>query len=620
MSETSFVVNDLLRRKFQTTIITISLTLCVASTLFLLLFTSRIGLSLSQTAEGRLTSGFSTVLSPFLLFLAILIIVAGAVIISFLVYMMMFQRVRDIGLMKSTGCPNDLIFGYFFTQLLIVAVAGCFLGTVLGILADFASANIMNSSGLQIIQGPANLWFVLLVFILFLALALGFGAKPILDAARVAPVKATSPTFYMGLGKQPGFRVVSKSGFEAKIALRSLFRHKSATIRIIVCLSAIFLLVTVSIAGGVIASQTTTSWVEKAIGRNTVLIGHKDICSQYSLLLSKFYEANNVSRLNYTDNKYSIPESLVSNLRETLGNATLDMRLLLETSVREVPGFLYEDSQTYTVGDNRTGDSLIVGFQPGETLSKWFLNGDSLTQNDTFDGMVGDTLAQKMFSQPLIQEIRMFNETFKVVAVCIDPVNNGNVTYVPLETLENATGVSRPNMIMVEVNPSGQGAQTLSQIASIVTVTDPDFRVVQLEGVLDDSLGFLGYIWSTIMFLPIFSLITASLCLIGYVALAIGEQQQELGVLRAVGAKPRTVVSIVSIQTLVVLLSSYAVGVAFGIIVTLLILMENPVVTSYSVLEIAALLMIALAATFISSLYPAMRLAKRPVLQIISQP
>jgi putative ABC transport system permease protein len=536
--------------------------------------------------------------------------------------MMMFQRVRDIGLMKATGCPNDLIFGYFFTQLLIVTLVGCSLGTVFGILADLVSASILNSSGLQILQGPINFWFVLLVFVLFFILAMAFGIRPIIDATKVSPVKAISPTFYIGLGKQPGFKVISKSGFAAKVALRSLFRHKSATIRIILCLSAIFLLVTVSIAGGVIANQTTKSWVEKAIGRNIVLIGHQDVCNQYKLLMSKFYEVNDGSRFNYTDERYSIPKSLLSDLRATLGNVTIDTRLLLAASVREVQGHILEGDtgQIYAVGDNRTGESMVVGVQPEEVLSKWSLNGEALTQDNAYEAMIGDSLAQKMFSEPLIQGIKMFNGTFKVVGVCIDPINNGNVTYVPLKTLEDATGISGPNAVMIEVDPSVGRTQVLDQIRSVVSAANPDFQVFELDEMLDKSLGFLGYIWSTIMFLPIFSLATASLCLIGYVMLAIGEQQQELGVLRAVGAKPRTIVNIISSQSLVVLLSSYAVGVAFGIIITLLVLVEKPLVTSYTVLEVAGWLLIALAATFISSLYPAIRFARKPILEIISQP
>ena len=67
MSETSFPINDLLRRKLQTGLTIASLTLCVALTVYLLLFGENIGFEISQAAEARLTAGFSMVFSQFIL-------------------------------------------------------------------------------------------------------------------------------------------------------------------------------------------------------------------------------------------------------------------------------------------------------------------------------------------------------------------------------------------------------------------------------------------------------------------------------------------------------------------------------------------------------------------------
>ena len=54
MSETAFPVNDLLRRKLQTSLALISLTTCVASTLFLLLFADQIGFGIMSAAEDAI--------------------------------------------------------------------------------------------------------------------------------------------------------------------------------------------------------------------------------------------------------------------------------------------------------------------------------------------------------------------------------------------------------------------------------------------------------------------------------------------------------------------------------------------------------------------------------------
>ncbi len=621
MSETSFPMNDLLRRKVQTSLVIFGLALCVASTLFLLLFAERVGFGISLSVEGRLTSGFSSVFSPFMLLLGILVLIVGVVMVSFMSFIMMSQRTKDIGLMKAAGCPNDLLFGYFFTELLIVALVSCFSGVVLGLAADFGSSSLFPSLGIRVPQESINFLFVIIIFVLFFAASLIFGTKPVLSAVKTGTAKAISPTYYFGLEKTPGFKVISRSGFTMKIALRSLYRHRSATIRIVLCLSTVFLLITVAIAGGTIASSTTSSWVEKAIGRDMALVAHRNMTQQYRLLLSKFYEEQQDPEFNYADERYLMSADLVNELRSILGNAGFEQRLVLKVPVSEVQGIILgrTTSDTKTVGSNRTGEVLMIGVEPMSVLNQWYLQGKFFSEEKVLEAVVGDTLAQKMFSVPLVQEIELFNESFKIVGVCLDPINNGNVTYVPLKSLEDLMGIPKPNLIMVRIASSSDRAEILNLIRTLFAVSNSDFEVFDLNEVLEKSLDFLGYIWSTMMFLPIFSLIAASLCLLGYVMLTINEQRQEFGVLRALGARPRTIVKIVSGQSLVVLMSSYAVGIGFGTIVTLLILVEEPIVTGYTVMSVAGWLLIGFVATFLSALYPALRFARKPILETMSQ-
>lgn len=622
MSQTSFPVNDLFRRKLQTSLVVISLTLCVASTLFLLLFCQKIGIGITAAVEDKLTAGFSTIFTPFLIFIGVLVFAIGAIIASFMVFVMMSQRVRDIGLMKATGCPNELIFGYFMTELLVVTLASCVLGVALGVLADLASTSLFSTLGLHVPQAPINFWLILLVFAIFLVFGLIFGAKPVLDTTKIEPAKAISPVYYFGLGKESGFRAVSKSNLTFKIAMRSLFRRKSATVRIVLCLSTVFILVTVAVAGGIIANQTTRNWVEKAIGRDVILIAHHDMCSQYALLLSKFYEPKEEPSLNYTDEKYLIPKAILNGLNSTPEISMIDTRLILKAHILEIQNYTFNPStgETIPVGDDREGDVIVVGIEPEKTVSEWFLDGRFLDNKQMQEAVVGDSLAQKLFSSPLDQGLKLFDETFAVfdvVGVCLDPINNGNVTYVPLETLQNILGVSEPNIVMVKIDPSANRAEVLNRIRMNVSAVNADFVVFELNELLDKNLGFLGFIWSVIMFLPLFSLASASLCLIGYVMLAITEQRQELGVLRALGAKPRTVLEIVAGQSLIVLFASCAVGIALGVIITLMILMPEPLVTNYTIMEIAGWLLMALLATFIFSLYPAVKFARKSIREIM---
>ncbi|HEY4674983.1 MAG TPA: FtsX-like permease family protein [Candidatus Bathyarchaeia archaeon] len=618
MSETAFPVNDLLRRKLQTALVLISLTLCVSSTLFLLLFSEKIGLGILTMAQDKLTPGFSSVFSQFIIFLGFLIFIVGGIIVSFMVFVMMAHRIRDIGLMKAMGCPNDLIFGYFITELLIVTFAGCLLGVALGIVADFAAVSLLGTMGFQFVQQSINLWLVILVFGTFFACSLIFGLKPILDTSKLDPAKAISPTYHLGLSKEAGFDLLSKSGLTLKVAMRNLFRRKSATLRIIICLTTVFILITVAIAGGIIADQTTKSWVEKAIGRNVVLIAHQDMRNQYERLISSFFETEEDSQFDYLNESYFVSNDMLDRLSLIPEVSGVDARLVLKSHVMEIRNYTFDSrGATITIGDDREADSIIVGIEPNKTLSKWFAYGRLLGEDQALEAVVGDSLGRNLFSMPLAQSIRLFNSDFAVVGVCLDPVNNGNVTYVPLKALQNVTGLSEPNMVMIEIT-SENYTRILNEVEAEVKSINSEFEVVELNGILEKCLNFLGFSWSLIMFVPLFSLASASLCLIAYVMLAIAEQRQEFGVLRAVGAKPNTIVKIVSAQSLMVLLSSCAIGIAFGTIITMLILVPKPLITPYTIFEIAGLLLAAFAVIFLLALYPAVRFAKKPILEILS--
>ena len=127
MSSTGFPINDLLRRKLQTSLTITTLTLSVASTLFLLLFSNRLGVGIASTA-GTLTLGLTAIFSQFIFFIGVLIFLIGAVLTSFIVFLMMSQRTRDFGLIKAAGCPNSLVGGYFMTELLAVTLRRLYLG------------------------------------------------------------------------------------------------------------------------------------------------------------------------------------------------------------------------------------------------------------------------------------------------------------------------------------------------------------------------------------------------------------------------------------------------------------------------------------------------------------
>ena len=302
------------------------------------------------------------------------------------------------------------------------------------------------------------------------------------------------------------------------------------------------------------------------------------------------------------------------------GITHLETRLVCEEKMRELGNFTInpETQATIPVGDNRETDSLIVGVEPEKVLSSWFIEGRFLRGDNSSEAVVGDSVAARMFEKPLSQSFVMQNATFNVVGLCLDPINNGFVTFVTLEKLETLNMISTPNVALVQLDSSVDRASAIMQIQDRLSSLNSNLMVFELNTTLEKNVNFLSAIWSVVMFLPLFTLVAATLCLIAYLVLAIDEQHQEFAVLRATGAKPRTLMTILAVQSLIVLFSSFAVGISLGVIITLMILISQPVVTSLTILAIASWLLTALAGMFLLSLYPAVRFARKPILKIMS--
>ena len=615
-----FPINDLLRRRLQSGLVVVTLTLSVASTLFLLLFSSRVGVGLTASSNV-FTLGLTAVFGQFMFFMGILVFLVGAVLTSFIVSLMMAQRTRDFGLIKAAGCPNSLVGGYFMSELLIVVVLSCGLGIVGGFIADFVTSNVVFGGYVL-----GDWWFAPLVFVVFFCLALFFGLQPILRASKMSALDALSAVNYYGLvgGKH---KSLSHLGLAWRVASRSMVRRIGPVVRIVVLLSVVFGLLTISVAGGIIAKDTTTGWLEKTTGRTGLIaVAHPSMGSQYELLLSKFTGTTLSEDFEYTNTEFAISGEVIDRLSNISDVAFVDSRLVLFMTVSEVGSYAAYNGAMTSIGGDREGVSLVIGVDPRAMAADFSYMGHSLSATDALEAVIGDSIAQTMYcrdtskkidtADPLLESMKMANTTFKIIGVCIDPINNGNVTYVPLKTLMDTTGIAYSNLLLVTPVDSADRAATIAEIRQVVKSFDADLEVFDLEPTLEANRAFLGAAWQTIMFIPLFSLASAAVCLISYMLLVVDEQRQEFVVLRAVGAKPNLIIKLSAFESAIVLLSSFGVGLSFGVIITFLVLMTNPLVTVTTVGVISIWMLATLAVMFLLSLYPAVRLSKMGILRI----
>jgi ABC-type antimicrobial peptide transport system permease subunit len=624
MIKTNFPINDLRRRKFQTSISIITLTLSVASTLFLLILTNRIGFGTSSAAE-ILTSGLTAIFSQFIIFIGVLIFIIGAVLTAYASFLMTMQRTRDFGLIKAAGCPNNLIGGYLMAELLITTAVGCTLGVGLGFIADFGVSKLMFLS----YQLP-NFLFAPLVFVAFFIVALVFGLQPVIKASRMSALQALSPVNYYGLTATGKHKALSKSALTWRLASRSLTRRQSASIRIIILLSIVFILLTVSVGGGIIASGTTTTWVQQSSDQYVILVAHSSIAEQYKQLLAMFTGGKATVDFDYSNIKLAIPQAAIQQIKSLPNVKVVDSRLMLKEHVKEISNFTInsETGETFPVGGDRQADLLVIGVDPSSVVSSWFVQGRFFSKADAPEAVIGDSVGNTMYaathgqntmmSNPLLEGMELRNNTFNIVGVCIDPLSNGQIVYMPLQKITNITGNVNPNLLLIKLDTSADRTASIQQIKATIQSIDPDLNAYELNDIVAKNTAFLDTTWQTIMLLPLFTMASAALCLVGYMMLTVDEQRQEFAVLRAVGAKSNKVISILSIQSMIVLLSSFAIGISLGTMITLVILLHQPIVTTFTLIQISGWLLAALTGMFILSLYPALKLAKTSILKIIT--
>jgi ABC-type antimicrobial peptide transport system permease subunit len=606
-----FPIKDLVRRKLQTVMTTLNLAVCVAMTTFFILFGENLGAGLSSATTGKLTVGLSVVLSRFTLIVVVLNSLAGILVTSFLVSIMTSGRIRDIGIMKAVGCLTDMVFAFFTTELSLITIAGCILGTIFGVIANSISVWLMNMIGFYIQPKPLNAWTIILVFILFASLTHILGIWQIIKTIRVKPVDALSQIFTLGTTRRSGRWIPSRLGLTVKIALRSLARRRSQTVQMVICLSMIITLMTLSIFGGTVAKETTQIYIERAIGRNVLLIAEAEMAEQYADLLSRFFEPKEARSIDYLDQDYTIPDSLISGLESIDGIMKIDPRLILETMIYEYPTVVPDpegEDRYIEIGDHRTCRVIAMGVNPNQVVNDWLILGRKLEETEPNSALIGNSVALKTFDNALEQIFKMSDLEFNITGVCIDPMNNGEVIYAPIPTLSSLHGEHGYNLLLLQID-SRSRPETLSRIEAKINETDLVF--LDLTTILDSHIRFLDYTWSMVLPLSLSSLINAVFCLSGYMALALMSQRRDLGIMRALGAKPSNMIKMLFSQSLMLVIISGMVGVSLGLVVTFTFFIPEATISQASLPIVAGSILLVLGLMSISGVYPAMNITRK---------
>ncbi len=135
---------------------------------------------------------FTSGISSFLLSIAIISLVVGAVGTVTTLYTSVVERTREIGTLKALGAKNRDILALFLTESFLIGVLGATIGILIGIGGGYILSSIgsQNEDPITPVYLASNLGTVWIVSVVLSTLA---GLLPSLKASKTLPIEALRP-------------------------------------------------------------------------------------------------------------------------------------------------------------------------------------------------------------------------------------------------------------------------------------------------------------------------------------------------------------------------------------------------------------------------------------------
>ncbi len=108
-----------------------------------------------------------------------------------------------------------------------------------------------------------------------------------------------------------------------------------------------------------------------------------------------------------------------------------------------------------------------------------------------------------------------------------------------------------------------------------------------------------------------------ALCLLTHTTLHLTEQESEIAIMRALGAKPKKVVEIIMIQVTLLMLVSGIILFATGLYASFVFLISAPTVSQDSLLVISGWLLLTVSLLLISGIYTGVRIGAKPLSHVM---
>ncbi|MDY6875102.1 MAG: ABC transporter permease [Chloroflexota bacterium] len=490
-----------------------------------------------------------------------LAVVIGGITMTNTLLMSVFERTREIGVLRSLGWRRRQVIGLILGEAIVLALLGGVAGSGLGVLAVVAASR--SGSWLSVFGSQLTPDLFARALVTVIALGLVGGAYPAWWAGRLLPVEALQ---YEGGGKARASRL------PGGMTVRNLWRRRTRT-------ALTLLTIGVSVAAGVAIGGIA----EGMLGAFNVMMRG----SQTDLFAA---EAD-------VDSDFSAIDERVG------------ARIAAHSDVKAVSGMFWTGTST-----DEMPMLLVAAYHPREFAIRHhpIIEGEPMTGRRQV--LVGRMAAEQM-GLDVGDTLRMMNSNFRVVGIYETGTAFEDAgVVIGLREAQTLTGKPRQvQFYLISLHDPGQAKAVRDRLAT--TFPDIDFA---LTSELDEAMSdfrVLQEMADQISFLAIF---IGGVGMLNTMLMSVLERTREIGVLRSLGWRQRQVVEMILKESLVLGLLGGVCGIPLGLglgkLIGLTGIWGGAMEPLYSFQSFAQAIVVAAVAGVVGGIYPAWRATRmRPV-------
>ncbi len=588
MSSFDFALKDFYRKKGQTYPYLIVITFVIAITEFLIYFTSSLGLNIfiqtSFSNEFFFSGSINVVYTQFNTFIQILFLILAVFIVVTITTTHIINKKKDIGIMKALGTLPRRLYSFYLLEVYIIFFIGFFLGLITGLISFGIFSLIMNSFFITI-KFQIDMVFTPILFVscfFSIYIITGYTLRKIGREPIMKSFSKDIPVDYSASKKTQFIpKWLSSFGINIKISIINTLRRKGEFRRYLVVFSLICLIIFTLGLGTIVLKTSSEEWIHRSQSDNIIIFGHQEVIYNYSLMYQMFSNPEILidnNAINFTESQYLFNLSDVNEIKNIEGIEEFDERLISFYEVQEKLGIhFFEDIEEFRqVGQNREAIIPIIGVNPDNIIQNFEIEGKFFTNEDAYDNItIGHSLAYNLFDYALDQslELSSYATSFHISGVVIDSFYSGWVGYASINETRIMLNLMNEeiNLLVLKLTPDFYN-EVKDELNNISATLGDDFTHLRLDGAFEKNLSFISNLSLYPMFLIIVIAVLAVLSLYNYQKGGIIEKARDFLIMRAVGAKNKSLKRILFFESLFVIIPSLLVSLSIGMILNSIII------------------------------------------------